>query len=425
MNQIGAPEPQAYSGTEAKPPRRKKLWILRVLTFVLPILVIVGAVGATIGMSAFSPQPEETEDPIKALPVLTTSAKSDSVTLSVTTQGEVRARTRIRLVSQVGGRITYMSPNFIEGGRFKKGELLARVDPAEYRLRVTQNRASVSQAETVLAREQSEAELARIDWEDLGRGGDPTPLTLREPQMAEAAASLEAAKARLAEAELQLARTEIRAPFDGRVTERLADAGEFVGMNSQLGQVYATDVMDVRLPLTQNELSQTGLYLGFEAGGDREIPVTLSADIAGETVEWTGFVARTDSEFDTQSRVLHAYVEVRGAFDDPSVKPPLAPGLFVQARLAGRTLDNIVVVPRNALRGQNKVYVANADNTLSIHTVDVLSSDRDRVVLGGGITPGTSVITSPIRGAADGMPIEIVETLASDMVSAMAPKEGA
>lgn len=425
MEQIGTSEAKPYNAAQAAPPKRKKLWILRALTFVLPLVVIMGAVGGVVAMSAFSPEPEETEDPIKALPVLTTSARSDSVTLSVTTQGEVQARTEIRLVSQVGGRITYMSPNFIEGGRFSKGELLARVDPTEYRLRVTQNRASVSQAETVLARERSESELARMDWEDLGDGSAASPLTLREPQMAEAAASLESAKARLAEAELQLARTEIRAPFDGRVTERMVDAGEFVGMNSQLGQVYATEIMDVRLPLTQNELRQTGLYLGYESGGDREIPVTLSADIAGNRVEWSGVIARTDSRFDSQSRVLHAYAEVRGAFEGESATAPLAPGLFVQADLAGKTLDNVVVIPRNALRGQDKVYVAQADGTLAIRTVEVLSSDRTRVVLRGGITPGTSVVTSPIRGAADGMPIEVVETLASDIVSAMAPKEGA
>lgn len=425
MNQIGTPESQTHTLGTTRPPRRKKLWILRTLTFILPIVVIVGAIGGTVAMSALSPEPEETEDPIKALPVLTASAKSDSVTLSITTQGEVQARTKIRLVTQVGGRITYMSPNFIEGGRFSRGELLARIDPAEYRLRVTQNRASVSQAETVLAREQSEAELARMDWEDLGRGGTPTPLTLREPQMAEAAASLEAAKARLAEAELQLARTEIRAPFDGRVTERLVDAGEFVGMNSQLGQVYATDIMDVRLPLTHNELRQTGLYLGYESGGDTEIPVILTSDVAGQPVEWSGVIARTDSEFDTQSRVLHAYAEVRGAFEGASAKAPLAPGLFVQAKLAGRTLNNVVVIPRNALRGQDKVYVAKSDGTLSIHTVEVLSSDRNRVVLGSGIAPGMAVVTSPIRGAAEGMPIEVVETLASDMVSTSSEKEGA
>ena len=395
----------------AKPRRRpRKLWILRALIFVLPVIVLLAAIGGTVAMSAFAPEPEETEDPIKALPVLTARAQTGSVTLTVKAQGEVQPRTEINIVSQVSGRITYMSPKFIDGGRFNRGDLLVQIDPAEYNLRVIQARANVSQAETVLAREKSEAELARMDWADLGTGGTPTPLTLREPQMAEAAARLEAAKAQLAEAELQLSRTNIRAPFDGRVTTRLVDAGEFVGASSRLGNVYATDIMDVRLPLSQSDLRQAGLYLGYESGGDMTITVTLSANIAGEYTEWVGEIARTDSRFDSQSRVLHAYAEVRQPFGDgSSQKAPLAPGLYVEADIAGPTLDNIVTIQRAALRGDNQVYVANDDGTLSVRIVEVLSSDRNRVVIGSGLKAGEATITSPIRGVADGMKIEVVD----------------
>ncbi|MEL6688010.1 MAG: efflux RND transporter periplasmic adaptor subunit [Pseudomonadota bacterium] len=397
---------------ERSPQAKKKLLRHRIVAVALPLIVIIGAVGATVGMSALSPEPEEKEDVIKALPVLTASAQSDTVQLSVLTQGEVQPRTEINLINQVPGRITYMSPNFIEGGVFEKGDLLVRIDPAEYRLRVTQARANVSQAETVLAREQSESELARMDWEDLGSGGEATPLTLREPQMAEAAAQLEAAKASLAEAELQLSRTEVRAPFDGRVIERAVDAGEFVGMTGQLGQIYASDIMDVKIPLTQNELRQTGVYLGYAADGDAGLPVTLSADIAGRRVEWQGHITRTDARFDRQSRVLHAYVEVRDPFGGETGQPALGPGLFVDADIAGPVLDNVVTVPRAALRGDDEVYIVEED-TLTIRSVEVQSSNRDRAVLTSGITPGDQVIVSPIRGAATGMKIEVVDRAAS------------
>ncbi|MEM7729504.1 MAG: efflux RND transporter periplasmic adaptor subunit [Pseudomonadota bacterium] len=392
------------------PKAKRKLLLHRLFAIGLPILVIGGAVGATVAMSALAPEPDATEDPLKALPVLTAKATTDTVQLTVRTQGEVQPRTEIGLVAQVPGRILYMSPDFIEGGAFSRGDLLVRIDPAEYRLRVTQAQANVSQAETVLARERSEADLARMDWDDLGSGGEATPLTLRQPQMAEAAALLEAAKAQLAEALLQLSRTEIRAPFDGRVTERLVDAGEFVAMNGSLGRIYATDIMDVRLPLTQNELRQAGLYLGYAADMETGIPVTLSALAAGERMEWTGRITRTDARFDSQSRVLHAYVEVHDPFAGAGDgRPPLAPGLFVDADIAGPTLDGVVTMPRAALRGQADVYVASADGTLSIRTVEVRSSDRDRVVLNGGLAPGEDVIVSPIRGAVTGMKIDIVE----------------
>ncbi|MGB3457478.1 MAG: efflux RND transporter periplasmic adaptor subunit [Litorimonas sp.] len=405
---------------------KRRLLRHRIIAGALPLIVIVGAVGATVGMSALAPQPEEVEDPIKALPVLTATATTDTVQLTVRTQGEVQPRTEIDLIGEASGRITYMSPNFIEGGAFHRGELLLRIDPAEYRLRVTQARAAVSQAETVLAREKSESELARMDWADLGRGGEATPLTLREPQMAEAGAQLESARAQLAEAELRLARTEVRAPFDGRVTEREVDAGEFVGLNGRLGRVYATDIMDVRLPLTQNELREAGLYLGYASDAENGVPVSLSADMAGTRAEWSGAITRTEARFDSTSRVLHAFVEVADAFSGEA-RFPLAPGLFVTAEIAGPVLENIVTVPRAALRGEADVYVANDDGTLSVRRVVVQSSDRDRVVLTSGLSAGERVIVSPIRGASDGMKIEVVDPSASAIPVAEADvqKEGA
>ena len=389
---------------------RKQLWIWRVLIFVLPVLVIAGSIVGFSVMGALKPQPEEKETEIKAMPVLTAVAVQDNVTLSVDVQGEVQPRTEINLVPQVNGLITFMSPKFIEGGRFKKGDLLVRLEPTEFELRVTQARANVAQAQTIVTREESESKLARQDWEDLGRGDIPTPLTLREPQMAEAKAQLASSQARLSEAELQLARTSLYAPFDGRVTARNVDQGEFVTAGTRLGEIYSVDVMDVRLPMTNEDLRRAGLTLGYEAtrsnGG---IPVTLSADIAGTLSEWQGRIVRTDSRFDSNTRVLFAYAEVRDPFGaGASNGSPLAPGIYVKAAIDGQKLANVIVIPRSALRGEDKVYIAQGD-TLSIKTVSVVSSDRQNAILQGGISIGDAVITSPIRGVADGMKIQVVK----------------
>lgn len=431
MTDFDTRNPDSTISTRGETPRKRprKLLVLRLLTFVLPIVVLGVAVGGTVAMSALSPTPEETETEIKAQPVLTVQAKTDTVMMRVKAQGEVQPRTEINIVAQVGGRVAYMSPDFIQGGRFDRGDLLVRIDPADYKLRVTQARANVSQAQTVLARERSESELARLDWEDLGSGGTPTPLTLREPQMAEAAAQLESAKAQLAEAELQLSRTEIRAPFAGRVTERLVDAGEFVSANSRLGRIYGTAVMDVRLPMTQTDLRQAGLFLGYEAKGDAGVPVRLTLMSVASTSEWTGYITRTDGRFDSQTRMLHVYAEVRNPFENISEdSPPLAPGLYVEADINGPTLSDVVTIPREGLRGTDQVYIANSDGTLSIRTVNVLSSTRDRVVLASGLEIGDSIIVSPIRGAVEGMKIEVVKTTAAvspETAAVLNSREGA
>ncbi len=388
-----------------KNPARKKLWIWRFCLVIMPLFVIAAAIGATIVLGALKDKPEEKEDVIKAIPVLTAVAQTEDVTLTVDVQGEVQPRTEINLVPQVSGKITYMSPKFIEGGRFKKGELLVRIDPREYELRLVQARANVAQSETVVTREKSESQLALTDWEDLGRSGAPTPLTLREPQMAEAAAQLEAAKAQVDEAQLQLDRASLYAPFTGRVTIRNVDAGEFVTAGTSLGEIYSTDVMDVRLPLTNDNLRQAGLRLGYEAGPNAPaIPVTLSASVAGHYCEWQGDIVRTDSRFDSETRVLFAYVEVKDPFG-AHYEMPLAPGLFVDASVTGQALPDSVTIPRAALRGEDRVYIANPDDTLSIRSVTVLSSDRNRVVIGEGLSAGEIVITSPIRGVTEGKKI--------------------
>ena len=395
---------------------RRSLFITRLISILLPIIVIGIAVFAFISMGNLKPEPEEKEEAIKALPVLTALAVEEDVTLSVSVQGEVHTSKQINLVPQVSGKISFISPNFIEGGQFKKGDLLLRLDSKEFELRVIQAKANIAQAETAVTREKSEGEIARRDWEDLGRSGEPTALSLRLPQLAEAQAQLESAKAQLAETELLLSRTELFAPFTGRVIERVFDTGEFVSSGTQLGSIYSTDRMEVLLPMTNVDLREAGLSLGYSSKpGQLGIPVTFSADVAGYPAKWNGHIVRTDSRFDTENRVLFVYAEVIDPFGtgaDNGV--PLAPGLFVNAEITGRSLSNTVRIPRAALRGNDTVYLANDDQTLKIKAVSVQSTDRDWAYLSNGLPPGSFVITSPIRGAADGMTINIVDAIDSE-----------
>ncbi len=395
-----------------RPPQsgRVKLWIWRSIVFVLPILILAGAVFASLAMSAFKPVPEVKEETVKALPVLVEAALSENVRLTVKAQGEVEPRTQINIVPQVSGQIITMSEKLLEGAGFRRGDLLFQIEPAEYDMRVIQARANVVQAETALAREQSEADNARIEWQKLGLSETPSPLTLRRPQLAQARASLEAAKAQLAEAELNLKRTRIYAPFTGRVTQVFVDRGAFVTPGTPVAEIYATDIMDVALPLTNRDLTEAGLTLGYEARRGDGIPVKLSAYVAEQKHQWSGEIVRTDSRLAADTRVLFAYVEVVDPFGEAaSDGVPLAPGLFVDAEIQGQRLDDVVVVPRTALRGNDQVYLAMPDATLQIRPVTVLSTNRETAILRSGIAAGDTVITSPIRGVANGMTIEVVE----------------
>ena len=298
----------------------------------------------------------------------------------------------------------------MKGDGFKRGEILLRLDSADYDLRVTQAQANVAQAQTVLTREISESEIAKRDWEDLGQG-KASALTLREPQMAEARARLAAANAKLDEAKLQQSRTVIRAPFDGRVRERSVSMGDTINAGQTLGRVYGVDIAEVKLPLTDIDMARLGLGIGFVASQSNPGPeAILSAVVAGEPHQWLGHITRVSSSYDPATRVLFGYVQV----DDPYGKAaddgvPLASGLFVDVKIAGREVENSIIIPRTALRGKDTVYIAKADKTLSMRTVKIASSTRKMVVITEGLKAGERVITSPIRGVADGMKIELAE----------------
>lgn len=379
----------------------------RLIGIVLPIGVIVAFVAAFIALQITAPRPERVDPRPRPVAVFAASIERTDVVLHVDTQGEVSPLTQIDLVPQVAGRITFVNPSFIEGGFFEAGETLIQIDDADYRLAVTRASAQVAQARQALVREQAEADLAASEWAEIGEG-QASPLTLREPQMAQAQAALAAAEAQLQEARLNLGRTRISAPFDGRVRTKSADLGQYVGPGTRLGQVFATDAVQVRLPLTNSQLSMLNIPVAFQASEANPGPnVTLSAELAGMRREWQAQLVRTDSTIDPQTRVLYAIAVVNDPYGEAATDngSPLPVGLFVDAEVEGRTVQNAYVMPRSALRGTDTVYVAEEGGTLVFRNISVISSSRDRLIVAGDVQEGEMAITSPVRAASNGMRI--------------------
>ncbi|WP_203291768.1 efflux RND transporter periplasmic adaptor subunit [Maricaulis parjimensis] len=386
--------------------------------------IIIGGVGAVVVGIIFmlavgQPQPQRANAAPRPVAVFVEEAQRNTVALTVRSQGEARPRTQINLVPQVAGRITFVNPDFIEGGFFEAGETLIQIEDADYRLAVTRAAAQVAQAEQALAREQAESDLAASEWAQLGEG-EASALTLREPQLAEARAQLAAANAALQSARLDLQRTRVSAPFSGRVRTKNADLGQYVAPGTNLGEVFSTDTVMVRLPLTDNDLALLGIPVAYNAAlaEDGGVPVTLSATIAGRHQEWAGRITRTDSAIDPQTRVLYAIAEVEDPYGAAAQGgSPLAIGLFVDAEIQGREIDGAYIIPRNALRGEGSVYVVEEGGTLSVRSVEIIDSNPDRVVLAGGVRGGELVVTSPIRGASDGMRVQTFDDEGEMMAS--------
>ena len=378
---------------------------------VLPLAVLVaGALGAWALIQARAPgerQERLTPPPLVRI-AFVEPADLEQV---VSSQGTVQPRTQATLVTQVGGRIVETGPGFAAGGAFQRGELLVGIEPRDYELALKRARAQVSQAEVRLRREEAEAELARKEWERAG-DGEPGPLVLREPQLADARATLEAARSAVAQAELELERTRVSAPFRGRVREKLADLGQVAAPGTPVAAIYATDFVEIRLPVQLGDLAFLDLPRSVGPGGrfTNGPRVRLTGSYAGRDLTWEGRIVRTAGEIDPGTRMLHLIAEVENpAPGAPETGPPLPVGLFVEAEIAGTVLRDVVEIPRAALRGADRLLVVDQDDRLRFRTVSVVRRTRDNVVIDHGLEPGERICLSPLEAVTDGMRVRTVD----------------
>lgn len=377
----------------------------RLLRVLLPLAVLLAGGLAAWMLIASGPEPQPAAPRAQGPLVRTVTVEPRTVRLRVESQGTVQPATQTALVAEVAGEIVSTA---LEPGRFfDKGEVLARIDPREYRLAVVQAKAELARARVALKRAEEEAEVARREWKELGRG-DPTPLALHIPQLEEARAAVAAAEAALAKAELDLARTEVRAPYAGRVREKRADVGQFVNRGTPIADVYSTDYAEVTLPIPDEEAAFLDLPLG-RARMEQGPPVILRASFAGREYQWRGRIVRTAGEIDPQTRTINAVARVDDPYAAQDDRAPLAVGLFVRAEILGRTLPDAYVLPRAALQGRDTVYVVDSEGRLQFREVEVVRRDAERVVIGAGLAPGARVVVSSLEAPVEGMRVRTAQ----------------
>ncbi len=380
-----------------------------ILMAVLPVVILV--LGGLVAKALIDSYEEPTPEPlvVEAPLVHVIPAELESMTLIVATEGTVSPRSEAQLIPEVSGKVVEISPALVPGGFFAKDQVLMRVDPREYELAITQARAAVEQNKLRLALERQQAEIAKQEWAEVGEG-EPSPLLFREPQITEVKASLAAAEAVLEQAQDNLERTALRAPFDGRVRSKQVDFGQFVQRGMNLGLVYPVDVAEVRLPIPNAELQYCNLPLGFRgadsaAAGPR---VRLTARFGGQDYAWDGRIVRTEGEIDARTRMINAIAQVQDPYGRRGAgRPPLAVGMFVRAEIQGKRVRDMVRLPRSVLRGEDTVYVVERGGMLRFRTIEVFRRERDSVLIRSGIESGEQVCVSPLEAAVDGMTVRV------------------
>jgi len=316
----------------------------------------------------------------------------------------------IQLIPQVNGKVFFISEALVNGGQFRKGDTLLRIDPADYRLAVTLAQAKVKDSESKLRLAEEESAAAREEWrllhaEDPYKRNEPPTLVLKEPQLAAAKAKLAADRADLKKAQLDLERTELKAPFHGRVGEETVDLGQYVSPGQSLAQLYSTEAAEIVVPLEDKYLSWFHVP-GFTPGNSKKgSPATVKATIAGRERTWSGRVVRAEGKLDERTRMINVVVRV----DDPyATKPPLAVGLFVTVEIMGDTLPQATVIPRSALHQEDVVWVVDNHNRLHFRRVEVAARQHDEVIVKNGLKNGDAVVTSPLQVVTNGMAVSPV-----------------
>jgi len=376
------------------------------LKVLVPVVVLAfGVVGAAVLVSSRK-APPRTERVAPGPLVEVRQVAATDVDVRVRGNGEVVARTEVDLVPQVGGRVVDVHRALVAGGRFRADEPLVQIERRDYELAVERAQAAVERARVALEREQAEAEVARQEWAALHPGEDPpTGLVVREPQVRQAEAELAAARAELDIARLSLERTSLSVPFDGTVVSEDVGVGQYVTVGARLAQVYATDVVEVRVPLEDRELAWFEIP---EEAGELGPAAEVSATFAGARHTWEGRVVRLESRVDPSSRMVHVVVEVRRPFDPGDGRPPLLPGTFVDVAIEGRKLAGVVPVPRHAIHAGDAVWVVE-DGRLRIRPVEVVRSDRETALVSRGLEGGEGVVVSALDAVTDGMKVRPAE----------------
>ncbi len=383
-----------------------KTWVKIILP--IGILFICGAI--TVALVKLQKKPERQPVKKEAILVEVTSVKSQSWTFSVRTQGTVEPRTQSSLTAEVSGRILKISPTFYAGGFFNEGDILLEIDPSNYKSAVARAEFELAQAKLRLAQEEANSRQARKEWESLS-DEEPTPLVLRQPQLQSEQANVIWAEQALAKAKLDLSRTMIRAPYAGMVREKGVDLGQFVTIGSQLGAIFSIDIAEVRLPLSLNQLAYLDLPETYRSNSQpvNNPTVTLSSSIGEVEHTWAGHLTRTEGVIDADNRMIYAIAQVNDPYGYLSAhqKPPLKMGLFVHANIRGRTVDDVIVLPRLALRGQDQVLVVDEQNHLRSKTVKIIQADEKEIIIAEGIEPGAQVSLTALEFVVDGMEVKI------------------
>lgn len=418
-------------GTRGNTGRSIPMRIARaLLLYVLPLCVIVGGVIGAAILIKTAPKAKRRPPQKQSTMVRVQSLERTSMHTRIEVMGTVVAAREVMLQPQVSGEIVRLSPHFIPGGAFKAGDFMMQIEPRDYELAVEQAKSQVAQAEYESKLEQGHQEIAQREWDILDMKEQASELdrelALRRPQLLKAEASLKAAQAALKDAQLDLERTTIVAPFNCMVRAENVDLGTQVTPQTQLGTLVGIDEYWVQAAVPVDQLRWIR-FPDIEGRGGAKAIIRQELG-TGTQGQWEGQVVRLLSDLEPQGRMARVLISV----PDPlhldysnGRQIPLLIDAYVNVQIEGLTVENIISLPRSALRDNDTVWVAvgnGKDERLEIRSVDILWSNRDTVFVKGGLEDGDKMVVSDLPAPVQGMSLTTTRPAGSEPTTTQADK---
>ena len=382
----------------------------------LAIGVVAAALFLAVMMNLLAPGADKSPEPEAAIAVKTMRVKSAELTVRVESQGVAKARTRTSLISEVSGAVLRVSDNFVVGGTFQAGDMLLALDPTDYEVALQRAEARLMSAKAAMEFERARSVQAEKEWAMTGRPQSEAPLlALRQPYLLEAQANLLQAQSEVRQAKIKLEKTIIKAPYAGMVANKLADVGQFVTAGTRVGEAFAIDFVEVRLPLTERDLSMMDSLLSTSL---TEKIVVLSGTVDGISASWQAAIARSEGVVSELNRAQYLVARLADPYgldkDQNTNRVPLRVGTFVKASIEGKMLKGVFQVPRSALLEGSRIGLVDSEQLLKIVPVTVAHADDQYYYLSDGLTNGMEIIISALGTPIEGLKLRVRNDLTAE-----------
>ena len=370
--------------------------------FFAPIAVIVLALGISSLLVSFQPEIDKII-PTKTLPTIETKKiKLTAIRQSVMAYGIVKPHKQIALASEIAGRVIWVSEKLISGGKFDQFDPLIRVENTDYRLQLDKASAENTRAQVDLGIYENDYQRQQGLYKKNLISNSQLDDAFKMYKRAEA--TLRITQANLEQASLNFQRTEITAPFSGRVQQESIDEGGYLTVGAPIATLYADDIVEVRLPISNDDLGFLNWpqQMRGTLSSEESIAVSINSTYGGIEYQWQGQLERIESEVDPKTRLFHAVAVVKNP--EFGEQPPLTVGLFVTAEIAGRSYDQAVLIPRNAVI-DNRVLVVSKDNRLMYRDIEIIRINKDSILVGRGLNNDELICVTPPSIIFEGMEV--------------------